>query len=68
VLIVDNKSDLNVYTDVTQSTDSNKKGTCCGNDCKVEVTAGDPMSQFKDIDFNEWAGPRHRLCSAPVRC
>jgi hypothetical protein len=53
---VDNKNDLNVYTDVAPP-DDKKKSTCCGNNCKAEVTAGDPMSQFKDIDFNEWAGP-----------
>jgi hypothetical protein len=54
---VDNKSDLNVYTDVTPSADEEKKSTCCGSSCRTEVTAGDPMSKFKDIDFNEWAGP-----------
>jgi len=69
-LIVDNKNDLNVYTKAKEDGKSNrccgqgsdkscceKSPSCCNNE---ESTPGDTVesfkSNFKDIDFNEWAG------------
>jgi hypothetical protein len=59
---VDNKHDLNVYTDARED---GTKNSCCGKssslNCgkKDESTAnglGASPSHSKDVDFNEWAG------------
>ena len=62
VLIVPDRSDLNVYK--TASKDGGEVGCCgpksssdnttsgCGNQKKREVVSAD----LKDIDLNEWAG------------
>lgn len=55
VLIVDTNSDLNVY--VTAKEDGS--GPCCGSNDSAEGTQGfvDKIkTEFKGIDFNEWAG------------
>lgn len=49
ILIVDSKHDLNVYTNINKD---GSRDCCC---------AGDPgdnhlVGQYKDLDFNEWAG------------
>ncbi|KAK2865119.1 hypothetical protein FQN49_003897 [Arthroderma sp. PD_2] len=58
VLIIDAKSDLNVYT--TAKVDG-ESGGCCDTQpksacCSGESSSGNQTSDIENVDFNEWAG------------
>lgn len=70
MLIVDKKSDLNIYK---ERTDAGDKGcgepaagssSCCGT--KIPITENDDVA---NIDFNEWVGecPHVPCCSCAIR-
>ncbi|PYI34527.1 UbiE/COQ5 family methyltransferase [Aspergillus indologenus CBS 114.80] len=51
VLIVDTKSDLNVYKESSNLSQGSGCGSCCGGGCATETA-----SAITDLDFNEWVG------------
>lgn len=70
VLIVDTKSDLNVYTTAkddgpaTSSCGTKSKPGCCSGG----VVSAESAAEVANVDFNEWAGKLYSLFSLLFRC
>jgi hypothetical protein len=52
ILIVDSKHDLNVYTDINKD---GSRDCCCAGD-SADNHLESLVEQYKDLDFNKWAG------------